>query len=472
MQLNCKIVKQSICIIIGILLLLLALLVSYVAIHYYPISLQGGSTLHVFQASCINNRKKAIMILPGGGYSSLSKVNEGFLWILFLHRLGFTVAILDYRMPHHDYRIPKFDATNAIIALRMRADDLNLSKNGIGLMGFSAGGHLASTVSTHAPWESRPDFSILFYPVISMKESDTHKGSVIGFLGDARSDEKLVNEYSNDRQVRCHTTPPAIILLANDDRAVPPVTNGVAYYSAMRNQGNECSMFIYPSGGHGFGFRSSFKYHDQMISDLTTWLKNLKSPQKDAIRVACIGNSITEGSGIPMSSQFGYPAQLQRIMGNNYHVKNFGVGAQTLLNKGDNPYMKRPEWKGVLSFNPNIVVIKLGTNDTKPQNWQFNKEFQHDLLEMIEKLQKLPANPRILLAHPIRAFKSTWDINENIIVNELIPIINQVAKKKKLQVIDLHEAIPDEKMLLDDGIHPNEKGAQRIAEVVAEAIRQ
>jgi lysophospholipase L1-like esterase len=117
-------------------------------------------------------------------------------------------------------------------------------------------------------------------------------------------------------------------------------------------------------------------------------------------------------------------------------------------------------------------VIKLGTNDTKPQNWQFNKEFQHDLLEMIEKLQKLPANPRILLAHPIRAFKSTWDINDNIIVNELIPIINQVAKKKKLQVIDLHEAITDEKMLLDDGIHPNEKGAQRIAEVVAEAIRQ
>ena len=209
-----------------------------------------------------------------------------------------------------------------------------------------------------------------------------------------------------------------------------------------------------------------------MISDLTTWLKNLKSLQKDAIRVACIGNSITEGSGIPMLSQFGYPAQLQKIMGNNYHVKNFGVGAQTLLNKGDNPYMKRPEWKGVLSFNPNIVVIKLGTNDTKPQNWQFNKEFQHDLLEMIEELQQLPAHPRILLAHPIRAFKSSWEINDNIIVNELIPIINQVAKKKKLQVIDLHEAITDEKMLLDDGIHPNEKGAQRIAEVVAEAIRQ
>ena len=375
-------------------------------------------------------------------------------------------------MPNGDRNIPLSDAFNAIKTVRDSSSVWNINPYDVGIMGFSAGGHLASTVSTHAPWKSRPDFSILFYPVISMKESDTHKGSVIGFLGDARSDEKLVNEYSNDRQVRCHTTPPAIILLANDDRAVPPVTNGVAYYSAMRNQGNECSMFIYPSGGHGFGFRSSFKYHDQMISDLTTWLKNLKSPQKDAIRVACIGNSITEGSGIPMSSQFGYPAQLQRIMGNNYHVKNFGVGAQTLLNKGDNPYMKRPEWKGVLSFNPNIVVIKLGTNDTKPQNWQFNKDFQHDLLEMIEKLQKLPANPRILLAHPIRAFKSTWDINDNIIVNELIPIINQVAKKKKLQVIDLHEAITDEKMLLDDGIHPNEKGAQRIAEVVAEAIRQ
>ena len=386
--------------------------------------------------------------------------------------MGIAYFVLTYRMPNGDRNIPLSDAYNAIKTVRDSSTVWNINPYDVGIMGFSAGGHLASTVSTHAPWESRPDFSILFYPVISMKESDTHKGSVLGFLGDARSDEKLINEYSNDRQVRCHTTPPAIILLANDDRAVPPVTNGVAYYSAMRNQGNECSMFIYPSGGHGFGFRSSFKYHDQMISDLTTWLKNLKSPQKDAIRIACIGNSITEGSGIPMSSQFGYPAQLQKIMGTNYHVKNFGVGAQTLLNKGDNPYMKRPEWKGVLSFNPNIVVIKLGTNDTKPQNWQFNKEFQHDLLEMIEKLQQLPANPRILLAHPIRAFKSTWDINDNIIIKELIPIINQVAKKKKLQVIELHEAITDEKMLLDDGIHPNEKGAQRIAEVVAEAIRQ
>ncbi len=433
-------------------------------------SLDGKSTLECYLP--VNPTGRAVISCPGGGYSHLSLQNEGHDWATYFNEMGIAYFVLTYRMPNGDRNIPLSDAYNAIKTVRDSSAVWNINPYDVGIMGFSAGGHLASTVSTHAPWESRPDFSILFYPVISMKESDTHKGSVLGFLGDARSDEKLINEYSNDRQVRCHTTPPAIILLANDDRAVPPVTNGVAYYSAMRNQGNECSMFIYPSGGHGFGFRSSFKYHDQMISDLTTWLKNLKSPQKDAIRIACIGNSITEGSGIPMSSQFGYPAQLQKIMGNNYHVKNFGVGAQTLLNKGDNPYMKRPEWKGVLSFNPNIVVIKLGTNDTKPQNWQFNKEFQHDLLEMIEKLQQLPANPRILLAHPIRAFKSTWDINDNIIVKELIPIINQVAKKKKLQVIELHEAITDEKMLLDDGIYPNEKGAQRIAEVVADAIRQ
>ena len=139
-------------------------------------------------------------------------------------------------------------------------------------MGFSAGGHLASTLSTHAPLPARPDFSILFYPVITMKRDGTHKGSCHNFLGE-HPDAQLIELYSNETRVRVHQTLPAILFLTNDDYVVPPVENGVAYYSAMRRVGNPCSMFIYPSGGHGFGFSTSWPYHNLMLCELTDYLR-------------------------------------------------------------------------------------------------------------------------------------------------------------------------------------------------------
>ena len=157
-----------------------------------------------------------------------------------------------------------------------------------------------------------------------------------------------------------------------------------------------------------------------------------------------------------------------------------------MLNKGDFPYMNEMAWKDALAFKPDIVVIKLGTNDSKPQNWQHSAEFKHDLQQMITSLRPDlaqpkkkgkkkaaadTATPKIILCTPIPAFKSSWDINENIIKNEIIPIEQEVAREYGLQVIDLHTLFADgEQMVQPDGIHPNEKGVQRIAEAVGEAI--
>ena len=274
--------------------------------------------------------------------------------------------------------------------------------------------------------------------------------------------------------------------MASDDRLVPPVTNGVQYYSAMRNAGNECAMYIYPTGDHGFGFGPWFKYHDQMLTDIGNWLNARHTPKQGAVKVACIGNSITDGHGIEMAPQYGYPALLQKKLGDGYWVKNFGVSGRTMLNKGDFPYMNEMAWKDALAFKPDIVVIKLGTNDSKPQNWQYSAEFKHDLQQMITSLRPDlaqpkkkgkkkaaadTATPKIILCTPIPAFKSSWDINENIIKNEIIPIEQEVAREYGLQVIDLHTLFADgEQMVQPDGIHPNEKGVQRIAEAVGEAI--
>ena len=436
-----------------------------------PNSTDGQSEITVYLPE--NPSGRAVVCCPGGGYTHLAMDHEGHDWAPFFNSRGIALAVLKYRMPNGDRNIPMSDAFQAIQTLRDSADVWNLNPYDIGIMGSSAGGHLASTVSTHADAAVRPNFTILFYPVVSMNERDSHKGSCVGFLGEQRSDKNLVREFSNFNAVRRHLTPPCIIMLSSDDGVVPPPTNGVAYYNAMVNQGNYCALYTYPSGGHGWGSRPSFKYHQLMESELSTWLENLPSPKKDAIRVACIGNSITDGSGIYASDTHGYPARLQQKLGANYNVKNFGVGARTLLNKGDHPYMNELAWRDALAFNPNIVIIKLGTNDSKTDNWVHKDEFRQDYQQMIDALRALPSKPTIYLCTPIPAFKTQWTITDSVITNEVIPAIQKVAKKNKLQVIDLHTLFKndDKKQIQSDGIHPNDAGANQMANIIFDFLK-
>ena len=201
------------------------------------------------------------------------------------------------------------------------------------------------------------------------------------------------------------------------------------------------------------------------------WLNARQTPQPGAIKVACIGNSITDGYGIDMRTAYGYPAQLQQMLGKDYWVKNFGVSSRTMLNKGDYPYMNEMAWRDALAFKPDIVIIKLGTNDSKPENWQYGSEFKKDLKQMIDVLRSADNKPKIFLCTPIPAFKSTWNISDEVIVNNIIPIQKQVAKEYKLEVIDLHTLLAnDGDKMVDDGIHPDQKGAHKMAEIIAATI--
>ena len=415
---------------------------------------------------------RAVVDLPGGGYSHLALQHEGHDWADWFNQQGIAFFVVTYRMPNGDRTIPLGDAQQAIRIVRDSAQGWGVNPLDVGIMGFSAGGHLASSVSTHSEYDCRPDFSILFYPVISMDERETHKGSCVGFLGEeGMKNPQLVKEWSNQNAVRSHLTPPAIILMANDDGAVPPVTNGVAYYTAMRRSGNSCAMHIYPSGGHGFGFRSSYKYHDQVLSDLQSWLLSLRSPKSDAIRVACIGNSITHGSGIDMMDEKGYPAQLQRLLGNGYLVKNYGVGARCMMSTSDHPYMNEQAWRDAKAFQPQVVVIKLGTNDSKDYQWN-QSQYERDYQAMIDTLCSLPSKPAIYLCTPVKAFRDKWGITDSVIVNGVIPSIQKIARKNKLTLIDLHAVITDPKDMTADMIHPNEKGAGKMAGRIAEELKK
>ena len=410
---------------------------------------------------------RAVVACPGGGYSGLAGNHEGYDWAPYFNKQGIALIVLKYRMPKGDRTLPISDAEAAMKMVRDSADVWNLNPNDIGIMGSSAGGHLASTIATHAPEALRPNFQILFYPVITMDKSFTHMGSHDNLLGkDASAD--LEKEFSNEKQVT-KETPRAFIVYSDDDKVVPPA-NGVNYYLALNKKGVPSVLHIYPTGGHGWGIREDFLYKSEMQNELTSWLRSFKAPRKDAVRVACIGNSITFGAGIKNRSRDSYPSVLARMLGDNYWVKNFGVSARTMLNKGDHPYMNEPAYKNALAFNPNIVVIKLGTNDSKSFNWKYKADFMKDAQNMINAFKGLPSQPKIYLCYPSKAYLTGDGINDDIISKEIIPMIKKLAKKNDLSVIDLHTAMDGMPELFPDRIHPNEKGAQVMAKAVYQSI--
>ena len=214
---------------------------------------------------------RALIICPGGGYDHLAFENEGTSWAPYFNQQGIALFILKYRMPKGNHLVPISDAEQAIKLVRANSKEYNIDPNQVGIMGSSAGGHLASTIATHSQGETKPDFHILLYPVITMDPSYTHKGSMVNFLGDNPTQE-LIDEFSNDKQVT-DKTPRVFIALSDDDGGVPP-KNGVNYYNQCNRYGVSASLHIYPKGGHGWGFRDTFPYHDEVLEEIQKWLQS------------------------------------------------------------------------------------------------------------------------------------------------------------------------------------------------------
>ena len=214
---------------------------------------------------------RAVVICPGGGYSHLAMNHEGHDWAPFFNNMGIAAIVLKYRMPEGNHEVPVADAEEAMRLVRRNAKNWNIDPADIGIMGSSAGGHLASTVATHATGDAMPAFQILFYPVITMMPDITHKGSHDNFLGH-KPKKRLQQEYSNDLHIS-RVTPRAFIALSDDDQSVLPA-NGVNYYVELYRHDVPASLHVYPKGGHGWGNRDSFVYHNEMQLELKAWLRS------------------------------------------------------------------------------------------------------------------------------------------------------------------------------------------------------
>lgn len=226
-------------------------------------------TLTVYPATGGNGM--AIVACPGGGYGKLAMDHEGKDMAAWFNNQGITYAVLKYRMPNGHKEVPLSDARQAMRILRHRAGEWQLKR--IGIMGFSAGGHLASTVATHfEDEESHPDFQILFYPVISIDPEYTHRGTHDNLLGKQPAKEEE-DDFSNELHVDGNT-PPAFILHSSDDRSVP-VAHSLNYYMALLRHQVPATLHIYPIGGHGWGYRDSFTYKREWTGELEKWLREI-----------------------------------------------------------------------------------------------------------------------------------------------------------------------------------------------------
>jgi acetyl esterase/lipase len=232
---------------------------------------------------------KAVLVIPGGGYWKLSYSLEGIDIAKWLNSNGIIAIVLKYRLPNIEYDVvldksPLLDASRAMQIIRANADKWAIDKNKIGVIGFSAGGHLASMLATHynegnnglidslSSISSRPDFTILMYPVITMDEEFAELGSRKNLLGDNPSKE-LVEYYSNEKQVTSNT-PPTFIVHASDDEVVP-VKNSLVFYEALQKNSVKAEMHIYQTGGHGFALANNNDKLKTWRELLLSWLKNL-----------------------------------------------------------------------------------------------------------------------------------------------------------------------------------------------------
>lgn len=281
----------------------------------------------------------AIVVCPGGGYGGLAMDHEGQQVARWLNSIGVTAAVLKYRLgPRYRHPAPLQDVQRAVRYMRAHSSDLQLAATRIGVMGFSAGGHLASTVSTHFDAgdpnaedaieraSCRPDFSVLCYPVISFEAPYTHKGSVRNLLGEA-PDPQLLHSLSNETQVT-DQTPPAFIFHTAEDPGVP-VQNALAYYAALIEHKIPAELHVYQNGPHGVGLAPGDPVLSTWKERLADWLRMggfLADVERASLRVSVVvdGRPLALGAVILLPEDSNHPSMFGLVTGGRFAASGNG----------------------------------------------------------------------------------------------------------------------------------------------------
>jgi acetyl esterase/lipase len=240
----------------------------------WPESVSTEAELYVYHPAAGTAAAPAIVIFPGGGYQGLAIDHEGHAMAKWYVSKGFVAVVVKYRMPKGTHTLPLADAEKAMATVRGNAGKWKLNPHKVGIIGSSAGGHLAASLSTLAADGNRPDFAILYYPVISFESGTTHGGSRNNLLGSEAENPQLIERYSLEKQVDAKT-PKTLLLLSDDDAVVLP-ENSLRYYAALKKHEIPAAMYIFPVGAHGWGFNTSFIYHEDVKTLILKWLNKIE----------------------------------------------------------------------------------------------------------------------------------------------------------------------------------------------------
>lgn len=465
-------------------------------------------TLTIFLPDPAKATGSAVIICPGGGYQILAMSHEGYDMAKRFNEDGIAAFVLKYRLPRKETMKDKTigplqDAQRAIQLVRENAKQWNVNPNKIGILGSSAGGHLASTAGTHfqtavisnpGNTNLRPDFMILNYPVISFSDSLTHNGSRINLIGgvagnpavkDSKKYKELgMNEadvlnYSNELQVTSKT-PPTFITAPLTDKVVP-VGNTLAFVAALQQNKVPVETFLYEKGEHGFGMTNPAA-KEQWMDACLRWIKknfdqppmdwanlkrfqnenkNLAAPKANESRVVFMGNSITEGW---------LNADPAFWTGKPY--VNRGISGQTT------PQMLLRFQQDVIDLKPKVVVILAGTNDIAGNTGPMTLEQSRD--NIIAMAERAKANGiKVVLSSVVPAYDFPWrpglEPAEKIVT--LNKMLRAYCEANKIVYLDYHSAMKNSqnglrKELGSDGVHPNLEGYKIMAPLAEKAIAE
>ena len=437
---------------------------SFASIRQFTVYLPTGADayMRIYLPEQKSKPCRALLAVPGGGYRQTSIENNCQWAIFFAERHNMAFAVLHYRMPDGNPRIPVSDVTAALRLLHDSAQTWNINPADIGIMGTSAGGHLASLTACTAEQDLRQSFQILFYPVITMGEKGAHKGSRMRFLGKDCGNAEVEKRYSTELLVN-DNTPPAFITASADDYGVPPEANTMAYCKALIQKNISASMHIYPSGGHGWTFSSPLPFHDALLAELDSWLSSLPercyNSRLYGRKIAFFGDSYVRNHKRP------YQEAWHAIFAHKYGMEYFNFGRNgsrvSMDSKRFGPamYKRCRELPDSLDF----IVIIAGHNDTDLLDSISTDSFKKAVTLVIRQLKKKSPDAVIAWFSPWRT-KNYQGSNRQ----RVIQIIEKVCRRERIAFFNCAEnsgILANEEMFrkkyfqsTSDGAHLNAQG--------------
>lgn len=352
----------------------------------------------------------------------------------------------------------------AVRFVRKQADSLQLDNSRFGFCGASAGAHLAALAAMRTTGCELFIGMAGAYDLLNTRTGDFPQEDLqYTFLQSV--DTAVIKSASALYQIPPRNIPACLLMHGTNDQVIDHSQSEI-FARALNEKGGRAEVMLYKGVDHGVNSRTDTALLRTTVQNMYTFCSDMFSRK----RVACVGNSITYGVLVDKATD-SYPALLQQKLGSGFEVRNYGVPGASVQFTKDKTYMKTKQFDELLAFKPDILILKLGTNDSRPNEWSTEAFFYADYVRLVRELKRIGSV--VYLCDPVPPFGDKWKERDAIVRKHVIPLIHKVAKEEGLQVIDLYNSYKkDSSCYFPDGIHPTREGYQLISDCVYKVLQQ